>query len=208
MTETLSYRKITSRIAGKLDLLEAYLFYCLALCSDCYTLESNVKQETLTNFYGIKKTDQIRKWLKKFEDLRLINQHKHSFCGQYGSFDRCKYKLSEEHYVLISNSLYSKQISKELKGFLVLLKCKCLNGTNTTLYSQNRLAEELNLSPSTISRKMQEAIKLGYVKKDKKGIHLLDDKMFIITNETQIAILKNVYPEILTDEDIARGYVV
>ena len=33
--EDLSYRKITENIAGKLDLLEAYLFYCLALCSDC-----------------------------------------------------------------------------------------------------------------------------------------------------------------------------
>ena len=30
-TEDLSYRKITENIAGKLDLLEAYLFYCLAL---------------------------------------------------------------------------------------------------------------------------------------------------------------------------------
>ena len=37
----LSYRKITETIAGKLDLLEAYLFYCLALNSDCYTIESN-----------------------------------------------------------------------------------------------------------------------------------------------------------------------
>lgn len=34
----LSYRKITENIAGKLDLLEAYLFYCLALNSDCYTM--------------------------------------------------------------------------------------------------------------------------------------------------------------------------
>lgn len=29
-----SYRRITSNIAGKLNLLETYLFYCLALCSD------------------------------------------------------------------------------------------------------------------------------------------------------------------------------
>ena len=44
MTGTeLSYRRITETIAGKLDLLEAYLFYCLALCSDCYTMVSNVK---------------------------------------------------------------------------------------------------------------------------------------------------------------------
>ena len=64
--EDLSYRKITENIAGKLDLLEAYLFYCLALCSDCYTMVSDVKQETLTEFYGIKKEEQIRLWLHKF----------------------------------------------------------------------------------------------------------------------------------------------
>ena len=53
MTGTeLSYRRITETIAGKLDLLEAYLFYCLALCSDCYTMVSNVKQEALTEFYA------------------------------------------------------------------------------------------------------------------------------------------------------------
>ena len=63
MTGTeLSYRRITETIAGKLDLLEAYLFYCLALCSDCYTMVSNVKQEALTEFYGIKKEEpKIRK---------------------------------------------------------------------------------------------------------------------------------------------------
>ncbi len=52
-----SYRKITSNIIGKLDLLETYLFYCLAFCSDCYTMESYVKQDIITSFYGIKKTD-------------------------------------------------------------------------------------------------------------------------------------------------------
>ena len=62
--EDLSYRKITETIAGKLDLLEAYLFYCLALCSDCYTMISDVKQETLTEVYGLKKDGQIRVLLR------------------------------------------------------------------------------------------------------------------------------------------------
>lgn len=95
-----------------------------------------------------------------------------------------------------------------MKGFLILLKCLCLNGTNTILYSQNRLAEELNLSTGTISRYMKEAKEKGYVKKDKKGIHLLNKDIFIITSESQLAIIKNVYPEIITDEDLERGYVV
>lgn len=52
------------------------------------------------------------------------------------------------------------------------------------------LAEELGLSTSTISRYIRQATELGYVKKDKKGIHLLDKDIFLITSETQIAILK------------------
>ena len=203
-----SYRKITSNIAGKLNLLEAYLFYCLALCSDCYTLKSHIKQENLANFYGIKDTDQIREWLHKFESLGLIKIDKIDIHGQYGTFNRCSYLLNTEHYVLISNQLYSEPIRRQLKGFLILLKCVCLNGTNTTLYSQNKLAEEFHLSTGTISKYMKEAINNGYVKKDEKGIHLLNDKMFIITSESTLAKIKNLYPEVLTDEDRARGYIV
>ncbi|CAH2757642.1 Winged helix-turn-helix DNA-binding protein [Bacteroides uniformis] len=83
-----------------------------------------------------------------------------------------------------------------------------MNGTNDTLYSQNKLAEELNLSVGTISKYMKEAKEKKYVRKDKKGIHLLREDIFIITSESQLAIIKNVYPEIITDEDIERGYIV
>ncbi|MEL5892478.1 helix-turn-helix domain-containing protein [Bacteroides sp. GD17] len=202
------YRKITSNIAGKLNLLETYLFYCLALCSDCYTLESHTKQENLANFYGIKKTDQIREWLHKFESLGLIQIDKTDIYGQYGKFNRCSYQLDTEHYVLISNKLYDEPISRELKGFLILLKCKCLNGTNTTLYSQNKLAEELGLAKGTVSKYINEAEEKGYVKRDRKEIHLLREDIFLITSESQLAIIKNIYPEIITDEDLERGYIV
>lgn len=205
MTGTeLSYRRITETIAGKLDLLEAYLFYCLALCSDCCTMVSNVKQEALTEFYGIKKEEQIRQWLHKFESLNLIQIDKHPIKGKYGSFDRCRYTLNTEHYVLISKKLYSEPISRQLKGFLVLLKCKCLNGTNTCQYIQSVLAQVLNISPSTVSRYLKQAEDSGYIKRDDKGIHLKDRKMFIITSESTFAFIKNVYPNILTDEDIAE----
>ena len=202
--EDLSYRKITETIAGKLDLLEAYLFYCLALCSDCYTMISDVKQETLTEFYGIKKDGQRREWLRKFENLNLIQIDTHPIKGKYVCFDICRYTLNTEHYVLISNKLYSEPISRQLKGFLVLLKCKCLNGTNICQYTQSELAEELSISPSSVSRYLKQAEDCGYIKRDDKGIHLKDRKIFIITSESTFAFVKNVYPNILTDEDMAE----
>ena len=204
---TNSYRTITEKIAGKLTPIEAYFFYCLALCSDCKTMVSYAKQETLANFFGIKKVDQIRDYLYRFEKLWLIEIDKFDVQGQYGKFNRCTYKLDNEHFVEIGSQLYSEDISKELKGFLILLKCKCFNGSNTCGYNQSELADELNLSPSTISRKINEGIAKGYIKKDKKGIHLTREDIFKITKETEIGIIKCVYPSIITDEDISRGYI-
>jgi DNA-binding MarR family transcriptional regulator len=165
---------------------------------------SYAKQETLANFFGIKKVDQIRDYLYRFEKLGLIEIDKFDVQGQYGKFNRCTYKLDNEHFVEIGSQLYSEDISKELKGFLILLKCKCYNGSNTCGYSQAALADELNLSPSTVSKRINEGIAKGYIKKDKKGIHLLRDDIFKITNETEIGFWKCVYPSIITDEDIAN----
>lgn len=205
---TNSYRTITEKIAGKLTPIEAYFFFCLALCSDCKTMVSYAKQETLAEFWGIKKVDQISKYLKRFKELDLIEIAKFDVNGQYGKFNRCTYKLNNEHFVEIGSQLYSENISKELKGFLILLKCKCFNASNTCGYDQATLADELNISPSTVSRRINEGIVKGYIKKDKKGIHLLRDDIFIITKETEIAFWKSVYPSIITDEDIANGRII
>jgi len=189
------YRKITEKIAGKLKLKEAYLFYCLALKSDFNTYQSHIKQESLAEFYGVKKTDNIREALYKFQSCGLIRIDKTNEKGQYGKFHRCHYQLDTEHYILITNKLYSENISPELKGFLILLKCKCLNGTNTSKFSQDRLAKELNLSTGSISKYMKLAIDNGYIKKDEKGIHLLREDIFLITAETPNTYLQEHFPK-------------
>ena len=139
------YIRITEKIVGKLNAKEAYLFYCLALNADLVTYESNIKQETLAKEYGIKDTDQISDWLYKFQSCGLLTISKSNIKGKYGTFQRCRYKLDTEHYVFITEVLKDEPINRQLKGFLILLKCTCLNGTNSTLYSQNQLAKELGL---------------------------------------------------------------
>lgn len=190
-----SYRKITEKVAGKLKLKEAYLFYCLALKSDFNTYQSHIKQESLAEYYGVKKTDNIREELYKFQSCELIQINKTDEKGQYGKFNRCHYQLNTEHYVLITDRLHSENISSELKGFLILLKCKCLNGTNTSKFSQNQLAKELNLSVGSVSKYMKLATDNGYIKKDEKGVHLLREDIFLITAETPNTFLHEHFPK-------------
>lgn len=189
------YRKITEKIAGRLNLKEAYLFYCLALKSDFNIYQSHIKQESLAEFYGVKKTDNVKKGLYKLQSCGLIQINKTDEKGQYGKFNRCHYQLYTEHYVLITDRLYSENISSELKGFLILLKCKCLNGTNTSKFSQNQLAKELNLSTGSVSKYMKLAMDNGYINKDEKGIHLLREDIFLLTVETPNTFLHEHFPK-------------
>ena len=179
------YIRITENIAGKLNAKESYLFYCLSLKADLRTHESDIKQETLAKEYGIKDTDQISDWLYHFQSCGLLTVIKTNIKGQHGPFQRCRYQLVTEHYVLISSLLQDEPISRQLKGFLILLKCLCLNGTNTTLYSQAQLANELKMGKSTISKYISEAIDKAYISKDKKGIHLLRDDIFFVAKAPQ-----------------------
>lgn len=175
----MQYRKITELLAGRLKPKEAYLFYCLALKSDFLTNESYITQDSLAEFYGIKDVDQIREWLYKFQSKGLLTIVKSKVKGRYGTFQKCKYTLNAKHYNMISELLKEEPISSQLKGFLILLKCKCLNGTNTTKFSQNQLAKELGISVGAISQYMKEAIDNAYVSKDEKGIHLLREDIFL-----------------------------
>ena len=175
----IQYRKITELIAGRLKPKEAYLFYCLALKSDFLTNESFITQDSLAEFYGIKDVDQIREWLYMFQSKGLLTIVKSKVKGRYGTFRKCKYILNAEHYNLISDLLKEEPISSQLKGFLILLKCKCLNGTNTTKFSQNQLTKELGISAGAISQYMKDAIDNAYVSKDEKGIHLLREDIFL-----------------------------
>ena len=93
--------------------------------------------------------------------LDLVIEKQQFIKGKYAVY--AKEMLNTDNYVFISDLLKDEPISRQLKGFLILLKCKCLSGTNTTLYSQNKLAKELGIGKSTISNYMKEAEEKGYI---------------------------------------------
>ena len=202
----MNYRKIPQLVADELKPLEAYLYLLLASKSDYNTLESKVNQSTLAELSGLN-IKTIRNHLNKMESKGLITVQRERKVGVSGAFKFNTYHLSDENYSLISVDLLNEPIRKELIGFLVQLKLRCLNFTNLCRYSVRDLADTLPYSKSTVDRYLIEAEEKGYVKRDKQGIWLLDKNLFIVDEKSVYELTREFYPEILTDED-SRDHTV
>ena len=202
----MNYRKIPQLVADELRPLEAYLYLLLASKSDYNTLESKVNQSTLAEQSNLD-VKTIRNHLNKMENKGIVTVQRERKVGASGIFKFNTYHLSDENYSLISVDLLNEPIKKELIGFLVQLKLRCLNFTNLCRYSVRDLADTLPYSKSTVDRYLIEAEEKGYVKRDKQGIMLLDKNLFIVDEKSVYEITRELYPEILTDEDI-RDHIV
>ena len=196
----MNYRKIPQLVADELRPLEAYLYLLLASKSDYNTLESKVNQSTLAEQSNLD-VKTIRNHLNKMENKGIVTVQRERKVGASGIFKFNTYHLSDENYSLISVDLLNEPIKKELIGFLVQLKLRCLNFTNLCRYSVRDLADTLPYSKSTVDRYLIEAEEKGYVKRDKQGIMLLDKNLFIVDEKSVYEITRELYPEILTDED-------
>ena len=197
----MNYRKIPQIVADKLKPLEAYIYLVLASKSDYETNESNVNEDTLAELAGLSR-ETISTHICDFDKKGVIKKITERRKGDSGAFLFNHYYLYTENYSLISMDLLKEPIKRELIGFLVQLKLRCYNFTNLCKYSVRGLADTLVYSDSTVGRYLKEAEDLGYVKRDKKGIRLLNSNLFIIDEKSEYEFVREFYPESLTDEEI------
>ena len=200
---SMNYRKIPQAVADKLRPLEAYVYLALASKSDYETNESNVNEETLAELTGLSR-ERISIFISKFHNERIIKRITERRKGKSGAFLFNHYYLYTDNYSLISVDLLKEPIRKELIGFLVQLKLRCYNFTNLCQYSVRDLAKTLVYTKSTVDRYLLEAEKFGYIKRDKVGIHLLNEDLFIVDEKSVYELVRECYPEVLTDEEIAN----
>ena len=199
-----NYRRITERVADKLSLAEIYGFYVLAFKSDYKTMESSVNEMTLAEILQISEST-IKRWIKKYKELGLIQVQTGNIRKSNGQWvKKNHYRLCDDKYKLISDGLLELDISNEMKGFLILLKCRCYNCTNNLQYSQRNLESTVKISKSTINRYLIMAEECKFIKRDKEGITLLNEEIFIPHKESVYYAISKFYPEILTDYDIAE----
>jgi DNA-binding transcriptional ArsR family regulator len=203
----MNYRKIPQAVADKLKPLEAYVYLVLASKSDFNTNESNVNEDTLAELSGLRR-ETISIYINKFDDERIIKKTTERRKGDSGAFKFNHYILFTDNYSLISMDLLKEPIRRELIGFLVQLKLRCYNFTNLCQYSIRELAKTFVYERSTVQRYLKEAEELGYIKRDKDGIHLLNEKIFIIDEKSVYELVREYYPEVLTDVEIANHKIL
>ena len=199
----MNYRKIPQAVADKLRPIEAYVYLLLASKSDYNTNESNVNEDTLAEEAKLSR-ETISIYINKFYKegiIKIITERKK---GKSGAFKFNHYYLYTDNYSLISMDLLKEPIRRELIGFLVQSKLRCYNFTNLCQYSIRGLANTFVYEKSTVQRYLKEAEELGYIKRDKSGIRLLNENLFIIDEKSEYEFVREFYPESLTDEEIAN----
>ena len=196
----MNYRKITQLVADELRPLEAYTYFLLASKSDYNTLESKVNQSTLAELSGLN-IKTIGNHLNKMESRGIITVQRDRKVGVSGAFRFNTYHLTDENYSLISVDLLNEPIRKELIGFLVQLKLRCWNYSNLCKYSVRQLADTLPYTKSTVDRYLIDAEQKGYIKRNEKGIILVNTNLFIVDKMSEFELIRRLCPEILTDED-------
>ena len=196
----MNYRKIPQSVADELRPLEAYTYFLLASKSDYNTLESKVNQSTLAQLSGLN-IKTIGNHLNKMESRGIITVQRDRKVGASGAFKFNTYYLTDENYSLISVDLLNEPIRKELIGFLVQLKLRCWNYSNLCKYSVRQLADTLPYTKSTVDRYLIDAEQKGYIKRNEKGIILVNTNLFIVDKMSEFELIRRLCPEILTDED-------
>jgi len=198
----LNYRKITERIADNLTLAQIYGFYVLAMKSDYNTNESHINQTTLAQLLNVDRTTIIR-WLKVYEENNLLSvEHTHIINEDRQLVKKNIYRLNTDNYKLIGDGLLNMNVSNEIKGFLILIKCRCYNCTNLCEYSIRQLSETTSICKSTLGKYMKQAENFGFIIRDKQGITLVNENIFIPQKESPYYWVLKTYPQILTDKDI------
>lgn len=173
----MNYRLIFKDLLLKLTNKEAYTFCCILLNTDKETYISHIKEKTLVEMTGYAERT-ISSYIQKFEKTGLLSVTTNQVKGEKGVFYRNTYQVKKPtiNYFRVEYDFLLEDIPADIKGYLLLLKCIGYQGSNSVLYSLNRIAEKkfLNIGLSTIKKLNAEAIRLLVLSKEKTGYRITD----------------------------------
>lgn len=165
--ESKGYRLIPRCAAQVLSPEQLYCYYVLVTLSDYQTHRSNVLEDTLVAYTGYSQSS-ISKWVNAMKKIGLIDIKCEYGAGGVAHKKKNYYYVPapKKDFIIVSTSLrdedwepLTRKKQSTLKGFLLMLKCCCLNNCNDTLYSINEMVEHINVGrdkAQTLMRLLKE----------------------------------------------------
>ena len=178
------YRVFPINLGKKLSNKGAYIYLLLLFKSDFETGESNVLLETLSKEAGYD-TGTISSHLHKAEKLGYVDitpRHIKAGNGQPKTKNFYKVHIPPKDFIMVSGSFLDLHFDNltlkeetDFKGFILLVKCICLNNCNLTFYSLRGMAEHLSISYATIQKYMKKCTELKLIEPHKDGYRITLD---------------------------------
>ena len=181
----MNYRIISKDSLLKLTHKEAFVFCCIVLNTDLENdgkiYISHIKEETLAKMAECT-SRTIVTYIKKFKQLGLLDIKTEKIKGELGVFDRNTYSIKipdsnlGENWFRLNYDFLKEEISSDMKGFLLLLKCLGINGSNTVLYSLDKIGKQklLHVGLNNIKELTRLGISLQVISKAKTGYVITD----------------------------------
>lgn len=194
----MDYTTLSKEIGTCLNPLQAYIYLGLCLHTDFKTDISNINQDTLAEFL---KCDigTVQRSLWVFQENHLLTIHQ----DRYGWREKNRYKLNRSNWFGVYRKILEEDIPREHIGFLLLLKSLCYSHCNYTDYYGRDLQEIMVLKQSMIDNYLRTLEAKQYIKRNrkKKRITILQDDLFLKTEESEKEKIMKIYPEAMSDDD-------
>lgn len=181
----MDYRKLDKNQFLKLTPSQAYIAACLSFKSDFITGESHIHQNSLAQFCHCS-ISKIQDAISAFKRIGFIQFVKvHPFKNEKGEPRReniYQLHIPETNYFIFRKELLEKDIPANVIGYVLLLKCLCINGTNYCYYTLKEIADKMNAGYSTLKGKNglhQKAIDYGLIQSTKEKHTILDSNILL-----------------------------
>ena len=194
----MDYTTLSKEIGACLNPLQAYIYLGLCLHTDFKTDISNINQDTLAEFLQCD-VGTVQRSLRVFQENHLLTIHQ----DRYGWREKNRYRLNRSNWFGVYRKILEEDIPREHIGFLLLLKSLCYSHCNYTDYYGRDLQEMMVLKRSMIDNYLRILEAKQYIKRDKKKkrITILQDDLFLKTEESEKEKIMKICPETMGDDD-------
>lgn len=153
--------------------IDVFVWAILRSCSDYKDGISHASIEKLSQLSGVMYRT-IQRSIHRLEEARLLKIDTR-FVDENIRYNAYDTNLRMRNYFMLDRKFFQQGYSPKIAGFILLLKCICLNGTNSIKWSKARIAKEIDMARNTVANLLDESIRLGLVKQEDWGYNLTGD---------------------------------